>query len=118
MEDEIRTLFKNIWLNIGDFFMKVMVPAIVALSISIAIRIQRETVKVTNVILSFIIGIGCAYLFGDLILASFSKEWSPVVIGVVSITGNDAGRWLIYKFEFDVIGDAFVRWIISKFKKK
>ncbi len=118
MEEEIRSFFRSVWVHTGDFFMKVMVPAIVAISVSIAIRIQRETVKVTSVILSFFIGIGCAYLFGDLILASFSKEWSPVVIGVVSITGNDAGRWLIYKFEFDVIGDAFVRWIISKFKKK
>lgn len=71
------------WLEMKAFFLKIMMPAFVAVSIKIAIQSKNKTVTVLQVIISFITGIGSAYLFSGLILDNFSDSWVPIYIAIV-----------------------------------
>jgi hypothetical protein len=100
--------------EIRNLLIKVLIPALVAVSIKIAIDSRNKTVSVFNIIASIVTGVGMAYLFSGLILSNFSNEWIPLMIALVAISGEKLGNWVIYKFNVDT----FIETLIEKYYKK
>lgn len=100
IEEEIRSLI-----------VKVLIPAIVAVSIKLAIASRKNKMTIFNIITSFIIGIGSAYLFSSFILSHFSDEYVPLMIALVTISGEKIGNWVIYTFNVD----AFIKAMIERY---
>ena len=101
-----------------DFFLKTLPFCLAALAISISIQVKNKTVSFFNALLSVVIGVSCAWITGNFINTHFSPSTAPIIIGVVTIAGEKVGYWLIYKFNFDVIGQAIAEWVINFFRRK
>lgn len=100
--------------ELKNLFVKVLIPALIAVSIKIAIDSRKKTISIFNVIGSIITGVGMAYLFSGIILSTFSEDLIPLMIALVAISGEKIGNWLIYKFNIDT----FIEALIEKYYKK
>ncbi len=114
MYEKIRQLLPDEWWN---FLIKTLPFTLAALAISIGIQMKNKTATIVGVILSIIIGVSTAWIFGGYINAHFSPTTAPIIIGVVTITGEKVGYWFVYKFNVDIIGEAAIKAIIKKIRK-
>lgn len=101
------------WSQVIQIITKTIFPAVVAVSVGIAVRMQKKKVTFLSAVCSFISGCGLAYLTGFYIENNYSEDLRPIIIGAVAILGDRLVLWLIYKFELNDIGD-----IIKNFLKK
>ena len=89
-----------------------------AISIKLALETRKGKVSVFNAITSVVIGVGCAYLSSNWVMSYFDDGKIPIVIACITIVGEKIAYWLIYKFDFDVVGDSFINYLIDKYKNK
>lgn len=90
--------------EVVEFFVKIFVPAAVAISIKVATQIKKERLTVSRVIQSFIAGVGCAYFVYPFV----SGRWTPLIVGIVAMSGEKIAEYIIYKWDVDkVIGSIF-----------
>lgn len=85
----------------------------VALSIKLAIQNGKKKVTIFQVISSFITGIGSAYLFSELVMSEVSYEYIPLVIAVITISGEKIGHYLVYKLDVENV----IKMLVEKYKK-
>lgn len=111
MSEKIRAILSE---ETRAFILKIIVPALVALSIKIAIMNQQKKVSILQVATSFITGIGSAYIFADFVMESFEHQYIPLVIATITISGEKIGYYVIYKFNVD----NFIESFINKHMKK
>nr|WP_298655718.1 hypothetical protein [uncultured Flavobacterium sp.] len=114
MPERLREIPDEIW----NFLIKTLPFSLAALAISISIQIKNKTASLVNSFLSIVIGVSCAWITGNFINSHFSVSTAPMMIGVVTIAGEKVAYWLIYKFQFDVLGQAIIDYLVSKIKKK
>lgn len=100
-----------------NFFIQVVLTALIAMSVKIAIQMKHEKVSLLNVILSFVVGMGVAILSGNLVLDKFSPSSAPIIIAAIALVGEKVGFWLIYKFNVDAVMQGFIDFLIKKYKK-
>lgn len=96
------------------WIVKILLPSLVALSIKLAIQSKRESVTWFKIIISFITGIGSAYLSSDLVISTISHSYVPIAIAIITISGEKIGYWLVYKMDVESILETF----LQKLKKK
>ena len=104
-------MFEKINDETQTWFLKIIIPALVAVSIKIALHAKKTKLSVLQVMVSFISGIGSAYLFGDYVMSSFTHQMQPLIIAVVAISGEKIGYWIM-TLNIDSIMS-----ILTKFKK-
>lgn len=110
MPQRIQQIPEEIW----NWLLKILLPALIGLSISIAIKMKNKRMKFIHIFLSLIIGIGTAYLTGGYIIHNFNPDSAPMIIAVVTILGEKIGYWLVFKFKVDEICDGVVKSFRSK----
>ncbi len=89
----------NFWYELNSFFVKIAIPAIVGISIKLATQIKKEKMTFIRVVISFTTGIGCAYFVYPFLNET---KFMPLIIGVVSISGEKIMEFLIYKWNIDL----------------
>ena len=104
--------------ELKEFFLKIIIPAVVAISIKLAMESRNEKISFFNALTSVIIGVGCAYLASGWVMDSFKDNTIPLIIACITIVGEKISYWLIYKFKFDVLGDAIINYLIDKYRPK
>lgn len=114
MQEKLREIPDEIW----NFIIKTLPFSLAALAISISIEIKNKTASLLNSFLSIVIGVSCAWITSNFINSHFSASTVPIMTGVITIAGEKIGYWLIYKFQFDTLGQAIIDYIVSRFKKK
>ena len=104
-----------------NFFFKIFIPSFVAISIKIATQVKKEKITFMRVIMSFIIGIGCAYFVFPFADNTVKNEYVPLLVGMVSISGEKISEYVIYKWNIDFfltsIIDAIREAIVKVIKK-
>lgn len=100
--------------ELKQLLIKIFIPALVAISVKIAIDSRKRTISRFNVVASVVTGLGMSYLFSGLILSNFSSDWVPLMVGGVAISGEKLGNWLINRFNLD----AFIEMLIEKYYRK
>ena len=114
MYEKLKELPDEWW----NFIVKTLPFSLATSAIIISIQIKNKTANLVNSSMSIIIAISCAYLTGSFINAHFKPTTAPMVIAAVTILGEKVAYWMIYKFEFDKVGQAFIDYLVSKIKKK
>jgi hypothetical protein len=114
MPERLKQIPDEIW----NFIFKTLPFAMAAIAISVAVQVKNKTATFLGVFLSVVIGISCAWITGGFINAHFSTSSAPIIIGVVTIAGEKTGYWLVYKFNFDLIGQAFIDYVLTLLKRK
>lgn len=100
--------------------LKFLMPAIVMWAVNMAIQMKVKKITFSIALLSLVSGVGCAYLFYDIIKHNFSENYVTGMIALATILGEKICYWFIFKFNIDVIGKAFEQgvtdWIRRIFK--
>tara|TARA_R110000803_G_scaffold23069_5_gene56879 strand:+ start:12514 stop:12837 length:324 start_codon:yes stop_codon:yes gene_type:complete len=97
--------------ELSTFFFKIFIPAFIAISIKIATQIKKEKMNFSRVLISFIVGIGCAYF----IFPFVEGKWTPLIVGVVAMSGEKIAEFIIYKWDIDnVLRTLISNWITKK----
>jgi hypothetical protein len=89
--------------------LKILLPALVAISIKLAIQSKSMRMTWFSAISSFVVGVGFAYLFSDIVLSKVAKEYTSAIIAVIAISGERIGYWIIYKFNIEAILEGWVK---------
>ncbi len=110
-------MFDKIDEELRTFLLKIIIPALVAVSIKLAIMSQRVKISLFNILGSFVIGIGTAYLSGDIILHTVKSDYVPLVISVIALTGEKIAYWLLYSFKVDKLAVSALEYVIGMIKK-
>ena len=101
-------------------FAKIVIPVFVAISIKLTIQSKKQKISFFRALLSYVIGIFSCYLAFPLILKNTNADYMPLFIGLVAISSEKIGEFLIYKFDIDSflfnILNAIQKKIISLFK--
>lgn len=95
------------------FLLKIIMPALVALSMKIAIMSKDRRMTLFEIIVTIIAGGGAAYLTGPYVMETFENRYVPLAVAIITISGERVGHWLIYKFKVEMI----LRDIIKKYSK-
>jgi hypothetical protein len=93
------------WKEIKALFIKILLPALMGLSVKLAILSRKENITVRQVIISFICGIGSAYLFAPWIMDEVTEHWQPLAIAIITISGEKIGSYALYKVNAEKIID-------------
>jgi hypothetical protein len=104
MEDE--------WRELKALFIKILLPALMGLSVKLAILSRKENVTIKQIVISFICGIGSAYLFAPWIMDEVAEHWQPLAIAIITISGEKIGSYALYK----VNAERFIEFFIPKKK--
>lgn len=99
------TFFEKLPEEVKALVLKTIIPGLIAVSIKLAIQAKQAKVTWVQIIVSFITGIGFAYLFADYVNETFSHPWQPMVTAMVAISGEKIGYWLVYKFKPESLFD-------------
>jgi hypothetical protein len=103
--------------DVRTLLIKILVPATIGVSMKLAIEGRDKAMTKTNVITSFILGVGTAYLTGALILKSFSPEIASIVIGIVAMGSESIAKFMIRKFKIDSMIISFLEYLLGQIKK-
>ncbi len=97
--------------ELSTFFFKIFIPAFVEISIKIATQIKKEKMNFGRIVISFIVGIGCAYF----IFPFVEGKWTPLIVGVVAMSGEKIAEFIIYKWDIDTVLKTLIsNWITKK----
>src|SRR5688572_19596544 len=92
----------SVWDECYNFVIKIFIPAFIAISIKVATQVKNEKMSLFRVFLSFITGIGCAYFCYPFVKTNIESNYLPLIVGVVSISGEKIAEYIIYKFNIDL----------------
>lgn len=95
--------------EIKAFLLKIIMPALVALSMKIAIMNKNERMTVFQIVVTFVTGIGSAYLAGFYVMETFESKWVPIIVAIITISGERIGHWVIYKFNVEELILNFIK---------
>jgi len=95
--------------EVKTWVLKPLIWAMVAISIKLAVQSRKNKITFGIAISSFITGIGSAYLFSDYVSGAFSHEMQPLIIGVIAISGEKIGEYVLYKISFNSLVDLLIK---------
>ncbi len=104
--------------ELRDLIIKILIPSLVAVSIKLALESKKNKVSFFTAATSVITGVGSAYLTSGWVMESFKDTSIPLIIACITIVGEKVAYWLIYKFKFDIVGDAIIEYIVDRYKTK
>lgn len=102
--------------DIWQILTKTILPALVAVTVGLAVKMKHEKITVLNAFGSYVIGLGFAFIFGFAVHENFPTGWANVIIGGIAILGEKFGYWLIFKLDIDEVGQEVVNWLKRKLK--
>jgi hypothetical protein len=107
-------MFEKIDEEVKAFIFKIIIPALVAVSVKLAVMAKNNKITWFQAISSIVSGLGAAYLSGSLVMQYTSPNSTPLVIAAIAISGEKIGHFFIYKFHVEEV----LRSVLDKFIKK
>lgn len=106
-----------------ELFFKILIPSIVAVSVTIAIksRVEGKRISMGMILSTAIIGIGVTYMCSGYILKYTSNEGTVFAASAVTYSAEKIGGYFIYRIKIDIILDAIIHgfkdMVLNIFKK-
>lgn len=82
---------------------KILLPAMVAISMKLAILGQYKELTKLKVLVSFVTGLGAAYLLHYPVEVAVAKDWQSVTYGIIAISGEKMSIYAMYKINVEKI---------------
>jgi hypothetical protein len=108
----------NLFDEMYNFFLKIFIPAFIAISIKIATQVKKEKMTFTRVLMSFVVGVGCAYFVYPFVNNEIQNSYIPLIVAIVAISGEKIAEYIIYKFDVDGVLGAIIDALIDRFKNR
>lgn len=103
--------------QVNIFFIKYLsIPALLALSIKIAVQVLNKKATILGVLVSLVVGLGFSYFITPVAEGlTENKGYQAIIIGFVAIIGDKIAIYLIFDIEingwFKQIGDIVLEYI-------
>lgn len=94
-------MFKGLPDGLTEFVTKILIPAMVGISLKIAVQMKKTKLSFLSVTLSFIAGISCAWLLSDLIHLHVGEQYQAISIAIIAMSGEKFGEFVVYKLRVD-----------------
>jgi len=100
--------------ELKSFFLKIFLPAFVAITIKIATQMKYEKFKFSKILISFISGISCAYFTYPFIGHDVPEKYVPLFVGMVAMSGEKIAEYILYKLDLETFFDIIVNFLKGK----
>jgi len=99
MQDDLT----DFWKQVNIFFLKYLsVPALLALSIKVAVQVLNKKATLLGVFVSLVVGLGFAYFFTPVAdVLTDNEGFKGIIIGFFAIVGDKIAIYLIFDIEFN-----------------
>lgn len=96
-----RILNTELW----QFMSKIILPAFITTAVAIAVDVKNDVSKVSwlTILMSVIIGLGGAYLSGDIIMEKFQGGEIPVAVAIVTSLTEKTFKFLLHRLKVDQV---------------
>lgn len=88
--------------EVYKFIVKALIPAIVAISMKLAVQIKREKVSGLRVFLSYLVGVSSSYFSYNFCKHNIHEDFVPAIIGVIAISSEKITEFIVYKWNIDL----------------
>lgn len=103
--------------EIYNFTVKALVPALIAISVGLAVKAKTQKLTMKRVLISYIAGIGASYFIYPFVSSENFGNYTGAIIGIVAITSEKIMEFLLFKFNVDFflsgLVDAFRGFLIN-----
>lgn len=79
--------------------------------------VQKEKITPLKVALSFIVGVGFVLLLKDVVTKYIDSSFQPAIFGLIAMSGEYIGRFLIGLFSLDIRIKVIIDFIFEKIAK-
>jgi hypothetical protein len=100
--------------NIWEVLVKTIFPAFVTITVAIAVRMEKQRMKAREIVFSYIIGIGAAYLVGQYVHEKTTGGLATILIAVSTLLGKDLFSWFMFRFKLWSVLDSASKSISKK----
>lgn len=97
------------WKELKALFVKILLPALMGLSVKLAILSRKENLTIRQILISFVCGIGSAYLLSPLVMDEVSEHWLPLCIAVITMSGEKIGSYALYRLNVEKLIEFFIK---------
>jgi len=94
MPERLKQIPIEVWI-----YLKVFFTACISIGVKLAVMAKREPMKKSTVVLTFLIGVGVAMLFGPHIIKSYPSWAATGLISFITVIGDKAAQYFIYDFD-------------------
>ena len=96
--------------DVSKFILNVLIPAIIGISLKIAIMIRKNKLPLICIILSFVTGICSVLIFRDFVTneANVPADYQPICIAIIAISGDKIGEFLVYSLKIDTFLESII----------
>ena len=84
-----------------QFITKVAIPAMVGVSLKVAIQMRKQTVSLASSALSAIVGVSMAYILSSIVETQVPKTYQSMCYATIGISGQQIGEYLVYRMNLD-----------------
>lgn len=93
----------------AQFFIKIIIPAILGVGMKIAIEMKKNKAKISfiNVCLSMFVGVAGAYISSGLIQSELDTKYQSIAIAFIAIISDKVAEYIIYRLNIDSMLTAF-----------
>lgn len=88
--------------EIYNFIFKALIPALVAVSLGLAVKAKTQRLTMKRVFISYITGVGVSYFAYPLIGYQYFGDFYGAVIGVIALTSEKIMEFLLFRFNVDL----------------
>jgi len=89
--------------EIYNFIVKALTPALIAVSVGLAVKSKTQKLTVKRVFISYIAGIGASYFIYPFVSSENFGNYTGAIIGIVAITSEKIMEFLLFKFNVDLL---------------
>lgn len=102
---------EEVWDQIKNPVVKFLIPAMLGISIKLAIQARKKVMSKSSVITAFVFGISVAWLLSPVINSVASEDYQALCIGIVALSGDKIALWAYQKFNIDRLIELFIEWL-------
>jgi hypothetical protein len=102
---------EDIWDQIKNPVVKFLIPAMLGVSINLAIQARKKVMSKSSIITAFIFGISVAWLLSPVINSVCSEDYQGLCIGIVALSGDKIALWAYQKANIDRVVELFIEWL-------
>lgn len=104
--------------DVKNWLVKILLPALVAVSMKLAVMVmKRGRITRVTVFVSFVTGVGSAYLCSGIIMSTFAPEYIAPVSGCIAIIGEKIVFSFMYKFNVEAVVLDIAETMLNKIKR-
>ena len=96
------------WKSVFQVLTKTIFPALVAVSVGLAVKMQKSKITWFSATCSFVTGVGLSFICGQYIHENYSQGTATILIGIIAISSDKIVSTIMDRLEMQDIGKKII----------